>query len=304
MLPKSIGRLRNLQTLDIRGSKIKSLPKGVAKLRKLRHLNTHSYLTHPLVDFGFFDFPEAPAEICNLKLLQTLKCIGADDEIVRKVGNLTQLRRLVIGQVKRYHGVKLCASLQKLKSLLLLIVMAITEEEILDLDALSHPPIHLETLALSGRMERLPPWIRSLQDLTQVYLHCSQLNDDPLSSLQALQNLMDLSLINTYVGKELCIRREWFLKLKKLTFASLPQLNRIYIEKGSMVCIEEIGLVKCPELKNIPEGIQYLTSLQELLLWDMSGELLRRIQQDRGVNLRHIPKITHFTSTSDLFQWF
>ncbi|RWR84920.1 disease resistance protein RPM1-like protein [Cinnamomum micranthum f. kanehirae] len=297
VLPKSIGRLQNLQTLDIKHSKIKSLPKEVAKLRELRHLNTYSYLANRLIDFDFYDFPKAPAEICNLKCLRTLQCIGADDETVRKVGNLTQLRRLVIGQVKRYHGVELCASLQKLNSLLTLTVMAITEEEILDLDVLSHPPIHLEFLLLSGRMERLPPWIRSLKDLTRVVLHWSQLNDDPLSSLQALPNLVVLCLIKAYIGKELCIRCGCFLKLKQLVFSGLLQLDRIYIEKGSMICIEEIVLVNCPELKSAPEGIQYLTCLQSLALRDMPGELVMKIQGDEGVNLQHIPQIIHFNST-------
>ncbi|TKY46582.1 Leucine-rich repeat-containing protein 57 [Spatholobus suberectus] len=37
-LPKFIGKLQNLETLDIRRTKVKEMPKEICKLRKLRHL--------------------------------------------------------------------------------------------------------------------------------------------------------------------------------------------------------------------------------------------------------------------------
>eukprot|EP00268_Persea_americana_P016734 TRINITY_DN17955_c0_g1_i1.p2 TRINITY_DN17955_c0_g1~~TRINITY_DN17955_c0_g1_i1.p2 ORF type:complete len:132 (+),score=22.88 TRINITY_DN17955_c0_g1_i1:426-821(+) len=128
------------------------------------------------------------------------------------------------------------------------------------------------------RLERLPPWIGSLQDLTKVYLHWSQVNDDPLSSFQALPNLVYLYLIKAYVGKELCIRCGCLLKLKKFGFFHLPLLDRINIEEESKNCIEEIVLGSCPELKSVPEGMQHLTILQSLFLKDMSGEFLREMK--------------------------
>ncbi|RWR84923.1 disease resistance protein RPM1-like protein [Cinnamomum micranthum f. kanehirae] len=261
-LPESIGKLQNLQTLDIGDSKIKTLPKGVEKLKKLRHLYTYGY--NGSMGFDFYDFAQAPTGICDLKCLQTLQCIGANNEIVKEVGNLTQLRKLTISDVKSNHGDELCASLQKLESLLMLQVKVTREEEMLHLDNLFHPPIRLENLMLSWRLEKLPPWIRSLQDLTRVTLHWSRLNEDPFTFLQALPNLVNIRLVYAYVGNEICIRRGSFLKRKSLTFAKLPRLERILIEEESLSCIRNINLIDCPELKNIPEGIQYLTSLQEL----------------------------------------
>ena len=225
-----------------------------------------------------------------MKCLQTLQCIGANDEVVEKVGKLTQLRRLTIRDVQSSHGGKLSASLQKLKSLQALQVKATSGEEMLRLDTLLHPPTRLEYLHLSGRLEMLPPWIGSLKDLTTVTLHWSQLNEDPFTLLQALPNLLRIGLDYAYVGNELCIRRGSFLKLKSLTLVKLPRLERILIEEESLSCIRNIKFFDCPKLKNIPEGIQYLTSLQELWLREMPGELLRRIRQDRGVNLQHIPE--------------
>ncbi|XXG48861.1 hypothetical protein AAC387_Pa02g3193 [Persea americana] len=286
-LPKSIGRLQNLQTLNIDETKIKILPKGVGKLKKLRHIYMSSGI-------------QAPDGIFNLNCLQSLEQIGINDDTVRKVGNLTQLRSLEIGNVKRNHGKELSASLQKMEALLYLDVRVISEEEILDLDAVSSPPAHLKFLWLEGRLERLPPWIGSLQNLAQLALKRSHLKEDPLSSLEALPNLMCLRLIMAYVGEELCFRHGCFLKLKTLFFSRIPKLNLIKIENGSMPCIKKLYLDECPELKRIPEGMQYLTSLQELHLFDVSEELIQRIKAgNERVNLLHIPFISHYNSTND-----
>ncbi|RWR73947.1 disease resistance protein RPM1-like protein [Cinnamomum micranthum f. kanehirae] len=253
-LPKSMGRLQNLQTLKIVETKIKILPKGVGKLKKLRHMFTSKGV-------------QAPDGIFDLNCLQSLKFIGINDDTVRKVGGLTQLRNLGIEIVKRKHGKELFASLQKMEALLILSVQVISKEEILDLDAVSSPPAHLKFLWLDGHLERLPPWIGSLQNLASLVLQGSHLKEDSLFSLEALTNLRVLRLIMmAYVGEELCFRHGCFLKLKTLVIFESPKLNLIKIENGSLTCMEKLFLLKCPELKRIPEGMQYLTSLQELRL--------------------------------------
>ncbi|RWR73997.1 disease resistance protein RPM1-like protein [Cinnamomum micranthum f. kanehirae] len=287
-LPRSIGRLQNLQTLHIGDTKIKILPKGVGKLKKLRHAFISSGV-------------HAPDGIFNLNCLQSLSMIGINDDTIRKVGNLTQLRCLGIENVKRNHGKELSASLQKMKALLNLSVEVISAEEILDLDAVSSPPAHLKYLWLDGRLERLPPWIGSLQYLVSLALLRSHLKEDPLSSLEALPNLMTLRLIMAYVGEELCFRHGCFLRLKVLAIYYIPKLNIIKIENGSMTRIEKLFLKECPELRRIPEGLQYLTTLQELGLIDMSEELIQRIKAgDELVNLLHIPLIGHYNSTNNI----
>ncbi|RWR73995.1 disease resistance protein RPM1-like protein [Cinnamomum micranthum f. kanehirae] len=246
---------------------------------------------------------QAPDGIFNLNCLQSLGYIGINSDTARKAGNLTQLRILGIENVKRNHGKELSASLQKMKALLILTVSVISEEEILDLDAVSSPPAHLKHLELNGRLERLPPWIGSLQNLAHLVLQRSHLKEEPLSSLEALPNLMSLSLTMAYVGEELCFRHGCFLKLKALAIYEIPKLNLIKIENGSMTCIETLHLIKCPELKRIPEGMQYLTTLQELFLVGMSEELIQRIK-DGGerVNLLHFPFIGYFNTRNEFVE--
>ncbi|XXG76667.1 hypothetical protein AAC387_Pa08g0971 [Persea americana] len=301
-LPEFIGRLQNLQTLDIRKSKINILPKGVEKLKQLRHIYTYRHdLSLFRNNFDFHKFAQAPDGICNLKCLQTLERIGANNEIVKKIGNLTQLRKLTIAKVGREHGVELCASLQKMEGLRFLNVIAASEEEILNMEALSFPPTHLETLGLQARLERLPLWIASLQNLTKLALYWSQLNEDPLSSLQALSNLMELYLSKAYVGKELCFHHRYFLQLRVLLIEHDTQLNQIKFEEESMSCIQSLSVFYCPNLKNI-EGIQYLTSLQHVGLKEVSGELEGKIRGEEWVNFQHIPQLFNFNSTKGAYE--
>ncbi|RWR73943.1 disease resistance protein RPM1-like protein [Cinnamomum micranthum f. kanehirae] len=285
-LPKSIGRLQNLQSLDIRDTKIKILPKGIEKLKKLRYMS---------IPAG----AQAPNGIFNLNCLQTLYFIGINDDTVRKLGNLTQMKYLGIQNVKRNHGKEIFASIQKMKALYHLSIEVNSEEEILDLDAVSSPPTHLKYLWLEGRLERLSPWIGSLQNLTHLALQRSLLKEDPLSSLEALPNLMSLRLIRGYVGEELCFRHGCFLKLEGLAISQI-KVNLIKIENGSMPCIKILILDQCPELKRIPEGVQYLTSLRDLHLIKMSEELVQMIKAgDERANLLHIPFIRLYNSPND-----
>ncbi|XXG76660.1 hypothetical protein AAC387_Pa08g0965 [Persea americana] len=301
-LPESIGRLQNLQSLDTSKSKINILPKGVEKLKKLRHIYTcRNDLTVFPSNFDVHNFAQAPDGICNLKCLQTLEVIGASNEMVKKIGNLTQLRKLLITKVGRDHGVELCASLQKMERLRFLAVATASEEEFLNMEALSSPPTHLEILALYGRLERVPLWIASLQNLTIVALRSSKLNEDPLSSLQALPNLMTLILEKAYVGKELYFRSGHFLQLKVLCIGGYSELNQVKFEEESMSCIQTLHFFWCPNLKNV-EGIQYLTSLQHLFLKEVSGALKGKIQGDEWVNFQHIPRLRNFNSTKGVYE--
>lgn len=87
-------------------------------------------------------------------------------------------------------------------------IIATSEEGILNMEAVPSPPTHLEVLKLYRHLESLPLSIVSLQNLTGLVLHSSQLHEDPLS--QALPNLMTLRLEMADVGKELCFRRGHF----------------------------------------------------------------------------------------------
>ncbi|XP_058082325.1 disease resistance protein RPM1-like [Magnolia sinica] len=298
-LPKSFGRLRNLQTLDVRDTKLERLPSGIVKLQKLRHLFFYRIEDANAGSFDLSSRKQVPVGICNITSLQSLVNIEAEEgEIVKQVGNLTQLRRFGISKVRTVSGAHLCDSIKKMKHLVRLSVMATREEETLQLEALSpNPPPCLQKLALYGTLENVPGWFSSLGNLTHLWLYWSKLREeDLLSSLHALPYLVYLSLRKAYEGQQFCFRNGWFPKLKRLYFLHLTQLNQVVIEKGALPSIEELDLFGCSELKTLPEGIEYLTGLQKLCLIDMPVELTKRLQLEDGSEedcrkVGHIPII-------------
>ncbi|XP_058112876.1 disease resistance protein RPM1-like isoform X2 [Magnolia sinica] len=309
-LPKSLGRLQNLQTLDIRDTRIKRLPRGVVKLQKLRHLLSYRFHTEKKWSLDYFSSIQVPIEICNITSVQSLEDIDAKErEIFRRLGNLTQLRRLGISNVRSIDGSELCTSIAKMKYLVQLSVKAISEEEAIKLEELSpnHLP-HFQKIHLWGSLEKVPPWFKYLVHLTDLSLNWSKLREDPLSSLQALPNLVRLSLWKAYEGQQLCFQDGWLPKLKRLRLEYLTQLNRVVIEKGALPSIQFLTLSTCGELKTLPEGIEYLTGLQQLTLNQMPMEFTERLKLKDGSDeyygkVKHIPLIDCGRWTEEGWDW-
>ncbi|KAF8393976.1 hypothetical protein HHK36_020178 [Tetracentron sinense] len=291
-LPKSLGRLRNLETLDISETKVESLPSGILKLQRLQHLITYRLgSVDELPTFDRIKGTQAPADVWKLKNLQVLCCIEANCDIVKQVGNMTQLTTIGITKVREGEVIELCASISRLRLLRRLGIKVSNEEECPRMDALSSPPPLLQTLHLFGKLEKVPLWFRSLQNLTQLYLSWSRLTEDPLSDIHTLPNLVKLELENAYDGRKLWFQAG-FLKLKSLALANFPQLNDILIEKGVIPSLKVLHLYWCVELKTLPVGIEYLRNLQLLQLRSASKELKECMES--GVDhpkVQHLPQI-------------
>nr|POE98076.1 disease resistance protein rpm1 [Quercus suber] len=95
-LPKSIKKLRNLQTLDVWNTNVRRLPSGISKLTRLRHLYMYCNNYQNSETSNIANSMMAPTGIWNIQCLQTLACIDVEEELIQKVGNLTELRRLDI----------------------------------------------------------------------------------------------------------------------------------------------------------------------------------------------------------------
>ncbi|XP_019057058.1 PREDICTED: disease resistance protein RPM1-like [Tarenaya hassleriana] len=195
-LPKSFCRLLNLETLNIKFSKIKELPTGISKLENLRYLVTFS---HSNSDWSIVSGTKVSRYICQLKRLQVMDCIHAETEVIRNLGDMTQLTRIGLVNVKRQHVYDLCNALTMMKDLRFVSLWSIDENETLQLDALS-PAATIEKLFLSGKLERLPSWFNTLHNLTELCLRWSRLAQDAIPCIQALPYLVWLSFFNAYEG--------------------------------------------------------------------------------------------------------
>ncbi|KAG6785167.1 hypothetical protein POTOM_010893 [Populus tomentosa] len=290
-LPKSMERLNKLQTLDVWNTYIERLPSGISKLSNLRHL----FMLHKNgQNSQTTDALQAPGGIWNIRSLQTLACIEAEKELIQQVGNLTGLKRLEIAKLRAADGPKLCDSIQKLTGLLRLGVMATNTEEELQLEALPLTPIFLQKLTLIGHLNRLPPWIGSLENLTHLYLGYSRLQEDILSSIHVLSSLVFLELKKAYDGRALHFKEGWFPRLNKLNLVELVQLDSLKLEENSLPSIQELYLIRCQAMTALPQGIEHLNGLQKLHLEDMHEQLLQRFRSgiiEDQQKVQHIPTI-------------
>ncbi|CAL5390482.1 unnamed protein product [Camellia sinensis] len=280
IIPKSIGKLQNLETLDLKQTYVTELPDDILKLQRLRHILLYRYIIADVPSYPF-------GHQCGFK---------APTEIGRFVGNLTQLRKLQIESLRNEDGRVLCSSLEKLSNLRSLIVRATEEDEIIDLDSLSSPPQLLRMLCLEGSLHKVPHWIPSLHSLESIVLRWSKLRDaDPLESLQDLPNLVELQLLQTYEGAELCFKAGGFQRLVLLDLHGLKGLRWVKVEAGSMPHLERLTIVECELVGELPFGIEHLTNLKSLNLNNMSDGLIsslnRDLERENNWKIAHIQKV-------------
>ncbi|CAL5380842.1 unnamed protein product [Camellia sinensis] len=255
-----------------------------------------------LDDFHFGRGTTTPSNICKLKNLQVLAVVEAQADLMKRIRNMTQLKRIGITKVREVDAEDLCTAIQNMSLLHYLSVMVIDEDEYLRMDALSStPPRYLKKLILVGKLEKVPCWFHSLQNLTFLSLQWPRLTEDPIPYIQALPNLGRLFLCNAYEGGQLRFS-EGFRKLRTLNLWKFPQLNEIIIERGVMPGLQQFYTGECMQLKILPHGIEYLEDLQELHLMCVTNELIECICGEGSKDhqkVRHIPRILHRKQTPD-----
>ncbi|KAM1054467.1 hypothetical protein ACFX2I_001812 [Malus domestica] len=155
-----------------------------------------------------------------LQALQKLSYVEANHggiRLIKELGKLRQLRKLGLKNLKSEDGRAVCASIEKMNHLESLLLTAINEDEVLDLESISTPPEFLRSLCLIGRLEQLPGWISNLQHIVKITIYWSRLRDSPLKALQNLPNLLKLTLgRNAYDGVQLHFEEGGFQKLREL----------------------------------------------------------------------------------------
>ncbi|KAK8447391.1 hypothetical protein SEVIR_8G063866v4 [Setaria viridis] len=176
---------------------------------------------------------------------------------------------------------------------------ASSENEVLPMEALCLPQT-LSILELEGQLEkkRMPHILSSwshLHNLTRLSLISSELDEDSFSCFTVLRNLCFLDLSKAYDGKKLNFCALSFPRLRQLRVCDAPQLNQVKIEEGALENLVELVFSDCPELNSLPDGIEHLTTLEELCLLDTADELIEKLRQECGANQcsEELMKISH-----------
>lgn len=286
-VPKSIGNLAFLQTLDLTHTQVTNLPKTIYKLQDMRNLLVYSCDETSGAAQGVELSAGNIGALSSIQKLFLIKVKKQRKLVLKALGELIALRKLglVLVDIEREHGRELCCSVQKMQHLSTLDVQSTSEDEYLDLDHMDSPPgppRYLQRLSLTGRLESLPQWIPQLHSLARIALKMSKLNADAnsLEGLQDLPNLVELELVDYYIGDLMKFKAKKFKKLKALRIEKLDQLALVVVEDGAMPELKKLTLSRCQNLKLLPFGVGSLVFLEELLLYDMPEEFIAKLQKD------------------------
>ena len=271
-LPKLIGELHNLETLDLRQTYECMMPREIYKLKKLRHLN------------GYYGF-KMDSGIGDLTSLQTLRGVDISyntEEVVKGLEKLTQLRVLGLREVEPRFKSFLCSLINKMQHLEKLYITTTSYRTKMDLHFDVLAPV-LQKVRLMGRLKKFPNWVAKLQNLVTLSLSFTQLTHDPLPLLKDLPNLTHLSiLLHAYISEVLQFPNRGFPNLKQILLADLFPLKSIVIEDGALPSLEKLKLVDIPRLKKVPSGLSKLPKLEVFHVIDMSDEFKENFHLNRG----------------------
>ncbi|KAK1582912.1 hypothetical protein Q3G72_019482 [Acer saccharum] len=303
-VPKSIKKLAYLETLDLKHTCVTKLPFEIYALKFLRHLLVYRYNFKNYVAFDSVQGVEVPAGVEGLSAIQKLSLINATKHknIIAELKALVQLRKLGLIGLKREDGRALCASIKEMEKLLTLDVRSSRKEEYIELDDMDdRPPSILQRLYLKGRLHKIPGWISSLHSLVRIGLKWSRLETSPLEALQVLPNLMELEMVDAYTGETLEFKAETFKELKFLHLEQIDRLSTVIVEAKAMPKLEKLTICKCEKMEMLPLYINNLTKLQELLVYDMHNNFIKRLQKNSEFRdmIEHIPVIHSFTLESN-----
>ncbi|XP_073359219.1 disease resistance protein RPM1-like [Aegilops tauschii subsp. strangulata] len=260
MLPKTIENLSNLLTLDLYESDIHKLPSGIVKLKKLRHLFAERVIDAE----GDFE------------------CRSVQDECLRHLGELRQMRSLRLWNVKGMYCGRISESLVRMPYLSNLDVNASDEDEVLLLNVClpSLQKLSLRGRLAEGALDESPLFqADGGQNLYVFYLSWSQLREDPLPSLSRLANMTCLHFTRAYNGEQLSFLVGWFPKLKVLSLRDLPNLSRLEVQQGAMASLEELFLANLSSMTEVPAGIEFLLPLQHLSFLEITNDFLTMLYQ-------------------------
>ncbi|PPD72844.1 hypothetical protein GOBAR_DD30246 [Gossypium barbadense] len=295
ILPRSIGRLKNLYTLYIKFCYDIVIPDGVFKLERLRHIVIKfKYGILPLYGFRWRQW-------FTSKNIETLKFIVVDEKAVENNAVLwwTNIQSLGIAFIRAEYmkpTLILLAKLQRLRS----VCLSFSDVSHLDFEPLSQY-YYLSKLTLRGRIEDEPhPNGHVLKylpsNIVKLTLVFCKLRQDPMAVLEKLCHLRILHLLEAYIGSKMVCSANGFPKLDYLLMSWLLKLEEWEIEEGAMPCLRDLKLQSLNSLRMLPEGLRYITTLQELNLMQMSSPLEERVKVIDGREGRDFYKVRHIPS--------
>ncbi|CAJ1834024.1 unnamed protein product [Sphenostylis stenocarpa] len=294
VLPSSLGNLENLQFLNLQTvNKVSwdstvEIPNVICKLKRLRHLYLPNWCGNISNNL----------KLENLTNLQTLVNFPASKCDVKDLLKLKKLRKLVLNDPRHFQKFSESFSppnkrLDCLLSLSLRTDMLSFPENVVDVEKLVLGCPSLRKLQVEGRMERLPDASLFPPQLSKLTIWGCRLVDDPMATLEKLPNLKFLNGWDMFVGKKMACSRNGFPQLEVLVLRGLHNLDEWTIENQAMPNLHRLSISDCNNLKAVPDGLKYITSLRELEIRWMPKSFKTRLGTagEDYQRVQHVPSI-------------
>ncbi|CAO2839033.1 unnamed protein product [Amaranthus hypochondriacus] len=273
-LPKSLGKLRNLLTLDYRNiisdnNVLVKIPSIFSKLEQLRHL----YLP---VEYSWSEMDLQLSSMINLLVLWGVKQNGKRDCLSSEISNLSQTITKLKIVVSTEMELKTLFSCQSLSSDTLQTFHCELRDGLAfqGIESISNKQ-HLHKLILIGPV-RMKLFLMLPVNVLRLELKGSQLNDeDPFLALGALVHLKLLRLSNFYIGASSVCKPGSFPQLKELSLENLKNLIQLTIMEGALKCLTKLEIANCPCLQELPQGLEFVSTLQQFEYFEMPTKFFK-----------------------------
>ncbi|XP_044318738.1 disease resistance protein RGA4-like [Triticum aestivum] len=205
-LPRSIGGLKQLESLDVRNTSIVTLPKSIIKLEKLQYIRagtkapSKKTATPHRLGYQLFNYSSGchavgivvPPGIGKLTALHTLGVVNVrasgTKAVLEGLKKLTHLHKLGVSGINKSNSDKFFLAISVFVRLESLSVQ-LEENSQGCLNDIKLPLKGLQSLKLYGLGDRLPEWKAQLTMLTKLDLEIAKLTEDRVSvQLEGVQS--------------------------------------------------------------------------------------------------------------------
>ncbi|CDO99314.1 unnamed protein product [Coffea canephora] len=270
-----IGNLIHLRCLRLRDCHGLKLPSCLGNLKYLETLDLRgSYCSR---------LPNVLSKLGRLRHLYLPCCSGKQ----RLDGLSKQLEILESFDSTLYFHPNLSrlTNLRALKAMQMLFCKNVHELQIVGASLCKQLPIY--------RPHQLSP----RPGLTELTLRFSDIEEDPMATLEKLPNLRRLHLHeHSFVGKEMTCHALGFPQLEVLELICLYNLERWKVHEGAMPKLSSLLISYCEKLEMVPNGLRSITTLERICFFGMPEEFLDRVQTVNGEQAPDYNKIRHVPS--------
>uniref|UniRef100_A0A2C9UT44 Disease resistance R13L4/SHOC-2-like LRR domain-containing protein n=1 Tax=Manihot esculenta TaxID=3983 RepID=A0A2C9UT44_MANES len=237
--------------------------------------------------------------ICSLQSLLVLNIDGRIEYLPDEVGDLVQLRYLALSNSKLNELPKTLGNLQKLQTLDIRLMSRNLRElplEVLTIQNLRH--LVMSRCINNGEV-RVPKEIGKLTNLHSC--HGVYAGGGIASELSRLTQLRELSVkrVSEDHASELyaaIMKMENLLSVKLEAETNCYSIGKRFLEhwieivNGAFPSLKSLTL-RCTRLRFLPEGLQNISTLEELWLSTVHGDLARRLKSTENYKIKHILKL-------------